>query len=311
MKRHEAWRAEYRADRYLRDASIGAIERRSQDICNNMLNVNETGQLTAGMVGNDQSMFWWSMWTHILEELAIRQTPHHSAKLMASGQFPWLSHPAEPRGLKILGKHRIGVNDLVRLGQKAHIKDAINHGRFRISPAASYADPSLNPAIQDDELSVTAVRSADTAVIHTIDPATGKQGEAIPAIGEIQLSRRMEENFYVMCMTSGYEPRLLDDFGYDAMLVIKNVNRFIIRIEKAVKKVRPDLVMAGNVVNYYDPYRVKPDDLAPFYAKNFKYTYQREYRLIWYAPGLALNCDPFFVEIGPMKHIARIHVLNE
>jgi hypothetical protein len=205
----------------------------------------------------------------------------------------------------------VGSNDLVKLGNKEYIKDAINRGRFRIAPAACYADPSLNPAIQDDELSITAVRSADTAVIHTFDPVTGKQGEAIPAIGEIQFSRRMQDNFYVMCMTAGYEPRLLDDFGYDAMLVIKNVNRFIIRIEKAVKKIRPNLIMAGNVVNYYDPYRVKPDDLDPFYAKNFKYAYQREYRLIWHTPGLPLDCEAFFVDIGPMQHIASIHTLRE
>lgn len=302
---------EYRADRYMRDASIEAIERRSQDICNNLLNVSQNGQLTPGNVGDARSLFWWRMITHLLEELAIRNIFYGSIKLMLPEQFPWISHPNPPRGIRILGKHKIGPNEIVRLGQKEHIKDAINYGRFRISPAAKYDDPSLNRAIQDDELSVTAIRSGDAAVIHAFDPVTGTQGEAIPAIGEIQFSRQMQDNFYVICMTAGYEPRLLDDFGYDAMLVIKNVNRFITRIEKAVKKVRPDLVMAGNVVNYYDPYRAKPDDLDPFYAKNFKYAYQREYRLIWHTPGLALDSDPFFVEIGPMQDIASVHVLRE
>lgn len=311
MKRHEAWRAEYRANRYLRDASIEAIERRSQDICTNMMNVSDAGQLTPGNVKEGQSMFWWIMWTHILEELALRQAPYGSVKLMEPKQFPWISHPEAPRGLRILGKNKVGPNDLVRLGQKEHIKDAINYGRLRIAPAASYADPSLNPAIHDDELSVTAVRSGDTAVIHAVDPVTGQQGEAISAIGEIQYSRRLQENFYVMCMSASYLPRLLDDFGANAMLVVKNVNRFIIRIEKAVKKFRPDLVMVGNVVNYYDPYRVKPHDLEPFFAKNFRYAYQREYRFVWHAPGLPLDCEPFFVEIGPMQQIASIHTLRE
>lgn len=148
-------------------------------------------------------------------------------------------------------------------------------------------------------------------MIHAVDPKTGKQGERIQAIGEIQFSRRLEENFYVMCMTVGYRPRLLDDFNANALLVIHNVDRFLIRIEKAVKKARPDLRMAGNVVNYYDPYRVKPNDLEPFFAKNFRYAYQREYRLVWHAPGLALDCEPFFVEIGSMQHIATLRTLPD
>ena len=154
---------------------------------------------------------------------------------MVPGQFPWISYPAAPRGLRILGKNKVDPRSLVKLGQKGHIKDAINLGRFRIAPAAYYGDPSLNPAIQDDELAVTAIRSADTAIIHHIDPVTGKEGDPIRALGEVTYSRRLLDNFYVMCMTSGYEPRLIDDFGYDAMLVIENVNRFIVRIEKAVK----------------------------------------------------------------------------
>lgn len=141
MKRHEAWRAEYRADRYLRDASLEDIERRSQDIATNMMNVSDSGQLTPGDVNEPQAMFWWVMWTHILEELALRQVPFGSAKLMVPDQFPWITHPEAPRGLRILGKHKVSSNDLVRLGQKEHLKVAINHGRFRIAPAAAYSDP--------------------------------------------------------------------------------------------------------------------------------------------------------------------------
>jgi hypothetical protein len=112
-------------------------------------------------------------------------------------------------------------------------------------------------------------------------------------------------------MTAGYTPRLLVDFGYDGMLVIKNVDRFLVRIERAVKKVKPELLMAADAVRYYDPYRVKPDELDPFFAKNFRYAYQKEYRLAWHRPGLPLDCEAFFVEIGQMRDIASIHVLRD
>lgn len=308
MKRHEAWRAAYRASRYLKHASIESLERRSQDINSNMIDVNEKGQIGPG---DPTSTFWIELWTHILEELEIRQIPLLSTNLMTNEQFPWASYPAPPRGMRILGKNAVGPRDIVRIGQRQHIKDAMNFGRFRIAPAASYDDASLNPAIRDDELSVTAVRNGEHAVIHTFDPATGQRGQRIDAIGEMTFSRTMQENFYVICMTSAYSPRLLDDFQADALLVIKNVNRFIIRLEKAIRMVRPDLTLAANVVKYYDPYRVKPDDMEPFYSKNFRYAYQKEYRFICYKSGIPLNAEPFFIEMGTLRDIASIHILRD
>jgi hypothetical protein len=309
MKRHEAWRAAYRMDRYLKRASIEALERRSQDIASNMLDVNEAGQLTPGNFRNN--MVWWELWTHILEELAIRGTEYGSVQLMTPDQFPWITHPDIPRGLRILRNRKIPSGSLVRLGQKEHIKASFNLGRFRIAPAASYSDPSLNPAIKDDELSVTAVASGEHAIVRPFDPKTGKSGDPIPVIGEITYSRSLRDNFYVVCMTAGYSPRLLDDFSADALIAIHNVDRFLIRIEKAVKQERPELSLGANVVTYYDPYRVKPDAIDPFFSKNFRFAYQKEYRLVWYSEGLPLDCEPFFVEIETMRDIASLHVLQD
>ncbi len=312
MNRHEAWRAEYRADRYLIDADLEALERRSQDITSNLHDVNEKGQVTVAHLQSDPNrmLYWTSLWTHLREELALRGATE-KAKLMTPDQFPWISYPEKPRGLRILGNRKVVAGSIIRLGRKEHIKDAMNHGRFRIGPAASYADPSLNPAIQDDELSVTAVRSGRTAQVMMVDPTTGKPGETLPIIGEISYSNMMQENFYVMCLTDGYSPRLLDDFGYDAMLIIHNMPRFTIRIEKAMRLQRPKMLMGGNNVHYYDPYRVQPHSLTPFYAKNFRYAYQREYRLVWHQPGLPLDSEPLWLEIGSISDIASICVLRD
>lgn len=272
-----------------------------------MMDVDESGRLTPGMPG--KSTYWWELWTHILEELTLRRESYMGLDLMP--EFPWVSHPNVPRGLRILGKNKLPSSYIARLGQREHLKASMNLGRFRIAPAASYSDPSLNPAIRDDELSVTAIRSGDTALIHAIDPTTGKQGERIPTIGEITFSTALAENFYVLCMTAQYSPRLLDDFDADAILVITNIDRFILRLEREVRKVRADLVLAANGVRYYDPYRVRPDMMDHFYAKNFRYAYQKEYRFIWHTPGLPIDCQSFFVDIGNMRDIASIHVLRD
>lgn len=302
MKRHEAWRMAYRMDRYMRSASIEEIEERSRDISINLMNVNESGQLSPGSSNND-SIYWWELWTHVLEEFALRSVDHMKLDLMAP--FPWISHPDLPRGLRILGRRKLPKTDFIaRVGQREHMKAAFERGSFRIAPATSYADPSLNPAIRDEELSVTAIRSGDTATIRPFDPATGISGDPIEAIGNISFSQTMQENFFVLCMTRGYQPRILDDFEANSLLIIHNVNRFLIRLEKAVKRMRPDLTLVARPITYYDPYRVQPKDLEAPFSKNFRYAYQREYRLVWHKPGLGFDEEPFFVEMGTLSDIA-------
>lgn len=295
---------EYRMDRYMRSATIEEIEERSRDIAINMMNVTDKGQLSPGMPNNENSI-WWELWTHILEEFALRSVNHMPLDLMA--QFPWISHPNPPLGLRILGKRKLPETDFIaRVGQQQHMKAAFERGRVRIAPATSYADPSLNPAIRDEELSVTAIRSGDTATIRPYDPTTGLSGDPIEAIGNISFSKTMQENFFILCMTLGYEPRILDDFGASSLLVIHNVNRFLIRLEKAVRRLRPDLTLVARPVSYYDPYRVQPKDMEAPFSKHFRYAYQREYRLVWHKPGLGFDEEPFFVEMGTLRDIAML-----
>ena len=309
MELHQAWRAKYRLDRYLRSATIADIEQRSQDIAGNLLDVDGFGRLTCGPI-NDRNVRWWTLWTHLLEELALRNTPYGSVQLARPDQFPWISAPEPPSGLRILKGHRLPQqNYLARVGQKAHLVEAFERGRIRIAPAASYDDQSLNPAMQDDELAVFAKHSGDSAVIRKYDPVTGTVGDPIEVIGDISYGKRAASNYYVLCLSSRYEPRLLDDFGADALLIIHNVDRFLIRLERAVKQVRPDLQMCGDGITYFDPYRTHPDELNPHFFKHFRYGYQLEYRLVWLG-SVPIDASPFFVEIGTLRDIATLRVLN-
>lgn len=293
----------------MRSATNEEIEDRSRDIAINMMNVNDKGQLSPG-IPNDETRLWWELWTHILEEFALRSVDHMKHDLMA--QFPWISHPEQPRGLRILGQRKLPQTDFIaRVGQQQHMKAAFERGSFRITPATSYADPSLNPAIRDEELSVTAIRSGDTATIRRYDPTTGVSDDPIETIGNISFSTTMQENFFILCMTFGYEPRILDDFGANSLLAIHDVNRFLIRLEKAVKRVRPDLTLVARPVIYYDPYLVQPKDMEAPFSKNFRYAYQREYRLVWHKPGLTFNEEPFFVEMGTLRDIAMLFNLRD
>jgi hypothetical protein len=294
----------------MRSAKIADIEQRSQDVAGNMLNVDDFGRLTPGPM-NEKNVKWWALWTHILEELALREAPYGSVRLMTPEQFPWVSAPEPPRGMRILmGRCLPQSNYLARLGQKAHLIEAIEKGRIRIAPAASYDDPSLNPAKRDDELSVYATHSGESAVIHKVDPLTGELGERITVIGDISYGRRASTNYYVLCLADAYEPRLLDDFGADALLLIHNVERFLIRLERAVKRARPDLKMLADRVTYFDPYRIRPDDMHPHLFKHFRFAYQHEYRVLWISDDIPMDASPFFVELGTLRDIATLRVLS-
>jgi hypothetical protein len=142
MKQYEAWEIAYRRDRYLRDASISALQQRYQDIDLNSMDVNDEGKM-----GPIPSSFWWEMRTHIFEELTLRNLPYNNIMDESPDLFNWVSYPEPPRGIRILGKSKNMPRGIVRIGKSQHIKDAMNYGRFRIVPAASYSDPSLNPAI--------------------------------------------------------------------------------------------------------------------------------------------------------------------
>ena len=309
MQRHEDWRLAYRVDRYLRSASSSDIEQRSRDITLNMMNVNDSGQLSAGEL-NDGAMIWWELWTHILEELSLRSVDYRALDLMPP--FPWVSHPDAPRGLKILGKRQLPKGDFfARVGQREHMKAAFEHGRFRIAPATTYSDSSLNPAIRDEELSVTAIRSGDTATIRPYDPKTGRSGDPIHAIGNITFSTTWRENFFVLCLTYGYRPRILDDFEANSLLIIHKADRFLVRLEKAVKLARPDLTLDARPIAYYDPYRVDPRSVDAPFAKNFRFTYQQEYRAVWHKSGLGFDEQPFFIEMGTLRDIATLFNLRD
>ncbi|PCI33973.1 MAG: hypothetical protein COB54_02950 [Alphaproteobacteria bacterium] len=306
MKRHEYWRMKYRGDRYLETASISEIEKRSQEINFNSLTVNDNGQIS---IHTDAGgVEWMKLGTHIQEEIILRGLDFRTLKIMDN--LPRVSHPEPPRGLRILkGQALPDQPYLVRIGQRQHIIDAYSRGRIRIAPAVSYSDPSLNIAIRDDELKVKTILSRKGVLIQKIDEFSGKIiGAPFEPLGDLTITRDINDNFFVLCLTQQYQPRQLDDFDGDGLLIITNPRRFQKRLERAVNAVRPDLKMTASEVVYYDPYKPDPAHIPGHLVKDFRYWYQQEFRMVWTKPGLGLDEKPFFVELGTLKGIASMYV---
>ena len=119
----------------------------------------------------------------------------------------------------------------------------------------------------------------------------------------------MNGNYYVWCGARSYSARLLDDFQYDALMLIHDVEAFSKRLAAAVKAVRPDLRMSIGNVRYYDPYFVDISDVWIPMLKHLRYAYQAEVRYVWTSAAKAPDWTPLFVEVGALNDIARLYEL--
>ncbi|MBM5130214.1 hypothetical protein HYN91_07385 [Vibrio parahaemolyticus] len=74
MVRHEMWRNEYRSHRYMEFLSKSELEDRTKQIISNMTILSAEGKI--GLHGiNELGKYWLQVWTHALEEIAIRYGP--------------------------------------------------------------------------------------------------------------------------------------------------------------------------------------------------------------------------------------------
>jgi hypothetical protein len=197
---------------------------------------------------------------------------------------------------------------LVRFTDACYVQDALQHGRFRIAPAAVYDDPSLNAAQRDDELSHASIRGDRHIVGGIIGYLPGEdpsQARPMPVQWGQMFEYMNSANFYVLCLTNQFDARMFKDFGKDAAIIIHNPAAFIDRLASATETSFPELQFKAEPVRYYDPYTVERNELVPGYSKNFSFAYQSEFRPTWWPRDPAAKLSPFFVEIGDMTDIAE------
>lgn len=89
-------------------------------------------------------------------------------------------------------------------------------GQIRIAAASSYADPSLNPAIHDDELRITGISLASEVTMTVVDKATGAPKGKITPRGNLTSIVKSDTDFYVYCVSCVCDLRLFDDPAQEA-----------------------------------------------------------------------------------------------
>lgn len=198
---------------------------------------------------------------------------------------------------------------IVKFALRPYVEEMLARGRFRIAPAHSYNDSSLNSAARDDELLTEHLTPNGTRLYVKLD---GEFQEIHGIVGPLHYKRRCD-NYYVFCAAHRFEPRLFDDFDADACLVVRDCEEFARRLMHGVAHVAGMARCACGNVQYIDPFdQLTSSDSSQFVemSKNFRFEYQAEWRMVWKGDQpLPMDAPPLFVELGPLADCCEAYYL--
>jgi hypothetical protein len=307
VTRQEYWDMKYYSDPYLRDLSTEEFNERHAIVMNNMLTLTEERQL--GIVPMDtEGDYWATAYAHILAESRLRGGfQGKSLKNLSHPDFNWVGIDKVSQVVQQLNLQK--GKFLVKYGKEEHIKDAFEKGKIRISPANYYNDSSLNRAIQDDELKLSIrLRHKKNEALERFP---NDLQNPVPSVGSVIKVLEAPTNYYVYCMASEFSLRLFPDFEADACLIIRNPEIFINHLRNAVLEQLPGWASFAEGVKYIDPVNTTESEVDIFYAKDFKYTYQKEYRVFWRPLTPIMKLDYLYIELGNLSDYCELIFLRD
>lgn len=296
MKRHEMWREEYRSRPYLQHLSDAKLNCRHDDVAANYVGLASDGRI--GVLPPDAGGdYWGRLYTHVLEEMGNRgMRPDHTrvedshlpegADQVAAARLREVEVPDEPY--------------LVKYGQTRHLRPLLDNGKLRIAPATDFADPSLNPAKQDEELRINTVALPDELEITLPD------GSALQPVGNVNITWSASTNYYVWCLSSVLNPRLFRQFEYNACLLIPDPHAFLERVTEGLSGELPTYSVLAAPVIYIDPMNPPEDEPNVYFSKSFRYAYQKEVRVVAVPPEDREDLDPVHLELGRLQERAEL-----
>lgn len=295
----EYWNMNYYSDPYLQHLTREEFNERFADIQNNLLTLTEQRQI--GIIPMDQVGDYWSAaFSHVIAESGLRGGFQGDWRgRLTFTDYDWIGidkvSPIVERLNLQPGRF------LVKYGANKWMRAAFENGEIRIASASSYKDSSLNRAIRDDELQLSIKPHFRPDKNKVLDELSGDLKNPVQSAGNAVEILNAPSDYYVYCLGSDFSLRMFPDFEADACLIITKPQIFIERLLKAVSEQIPDWRGFGAGVKYIDPVNVTKEEIDVFYCKNFRYAYQKEYRLLWTPPAPAFNLKPIFVELGNLS----------
>lgn len=294
------WRAEYAADPYLHHVDNAVLKDRLLDISTNILYADRP-TLPHEFIEAE----WAELLEHVRSEYTRRGLDLESDCKEASALGSW---PRLEQAKRVLNEYRGPKGQLFKFGASDNLEALLETGAIRISPASSYADPSLNRARRDNELARAVLIDPRNVRLEHIGPGGGRT--ALDVLGSIQRTVRLG-GYYVWCTTTGSDPRLFDDFDADSCLVIHDALTFGRRLYAAMEQARPGFLGAERLVKYFDPLRAEDQTPSTFH-KDQRFSYQREYRFVWDPPGPPISqLEVVNAQLGNLEDVASIVRLKD
>jgi len=302
----------YRKERYMDHLSETDLYIRAKDILINCIEINKDGKFAADL-SDDYGQFFWVRWTHIIEEYRIR---YGSFRPMFDKQN--VDGLCIPKNFTLINKANLKINqvdknskpNLYKYGKLEYLKQYLKNGNIRISPASSYKDPSLNHAINDDELNFISQNHPSKLKMEVFDKFGNFKGLVKPLEGKLTFTSTTD--YYVFCMSTILSPRLFVDFdNADGCLIIKNTTVFLKKLLEGFLKSNNNYLGQIGVVKYVDPIFANYKEYDQFYSKHFRYAYQRELR-VSFIPGKDIKQLEYKVlQLGNLEDCCELIEIDE
>lgn len=299
--RADWWREHYRVNRYLEHKSTDHVTSRMRYIIEAMLTLTPKGQIG---VDSDCPISNWLMvkFTHTMHEFELRGISPPS-QFLKGATVPRVSYPMPaPERDCYYSRQRKESGQLFRFGKKRWLEKTLSNGEVKINPASVYCDPSLNAAIQDDELAFT--------VFPTIPGDTSSLGgiKAAATVSSANGGYRLQHqsNYYVLCLSMRYSLRMYKDFEADSCLILYDAKEFERRVFVALQHMLPDYFVGCLPVTYVDPDDPGSEPLVIPQVKHMKYAYQAEVRFVSHPKTPKMKLNPISLSVGPLNDIAEL-----
>ncbi len=297
------WKEEYRSRRAYAHLTDKQLCERYVSLLENMIEFDDSG---SAFIARNSVPYWSKRLCWTEEEFRVRSLMNQAVELKQR-------ELGRPRPQLVAGRKLLSSIELPELGSyivkfsgSRYVKDMLADGRFRISLASSYNDPSLNPALRDDELTAERFLPAGTRLSVKLE---GDYQEIPGIVGPLCHTSHCED-FYVFCAAGIFDPRLFDEFQADACLIVKDLHQFGLALIRGVAAAAGMTKVVHGSVHYLDPAHPSDLDHLVDMTKHFRYEYQKEWRIAWRSEHpLPKDAGSICVEIGPLANCCEAYYL--
>ncbi len=288
----DLWELEYVPYRYLSGMADSTLQDRYRAIIRNMRSYTQPERDCIPINSYQSSWYWFRKEYQTRLEIALREIEqptlnHECQNINESGAAYW--------------KVPNGTKNTFRYGKREYMRQMVEQGSVRFSPAEVYEREENNEARRDDELQKHSyIPSRYTTFTH-------QSGQRLKVMGDVRRTIG-GPNYHLVCFSCVWDSDLFEDFQADTCVEVTDPAEFAKRLEEAGRSVFIGWYFHHCPVQYFDPYeRIKNEAYDSAMSKDFQFAYQNEYRIIW-SQMTAAPVDGFqFVDIGPAQDIMKMY----